>query len=68
MPDVALIRDEVWGTDKQGNPVLLDPGVFDKRLMITEPEFTSVLAMMKHEGSTLSAILRKTWDKPNLRT
>jgi len=39
-----------------------DPGEPDKRLMIVEPEFASVLAMMARQGNNLSAILRQAWD------
>jgi hypothetical protein len=39
-----------------------DPGVFDKRLYVHEPEFSRVLAVAKREGSNLSQILREAWD------
>jgi hypothetical protein len=34
----------------------------DKRLLVTETEFTSVMARSKREGSTLAAVQRQAWD------
>lgn len=34
----------------------------DKRLLVAEPEFSTVMARAKREGSTLSAVLRQAWD------
>ncbi len=39
-----------------------DPGVDDRRLLVIEPEFASVLRVMRREGNTLSAALRSLWD------
>ena len=39
-----------------------DPGEPDKRLMVVEPEFASVLATMARQGNTLSPVLRQAWD------
>lgn len=39
-----------------------DPGVNDKRLLVQESEFASVLRRMERETNTLSAILRDAWD------
>lgn len=43
-------------------PVVADPGVEDKRLLIVETEFASVLTRMLREGNALSAIIRQAWD------
>jgi hypothetical protein len=43
-----------------------DPGVTDKRLLVHEPEFASVLKVATREGNTLSAIVRKAWDGHSL--
>jgi hypothetical protein len=65
---IHLVRDEVWGIDKKtGDPVLQDAGVKDKRLLVVESEFASVLAVMRRDSSTLSAVLRSGWDRGNLR-
>lgn len=44
-----------------------DAGVTDKRLMIVEPEFASVLRRMNREGNSLSAVLREAWDSGSLQ-
>src|SRR5207253_3063030 len=44
-----------------------DPGVADKRLLVHEPEFSSVLQVCARPGNTLSAIIRQGWDTGNLR-
>lgn len=49
---VADVRDE---TDDEG-------GADDKRLLVQEHEFASVLAVAGRDGSTLSGLLRNAWD------
>jgi hypothetical protein len=39
-----------------------DPGISDKRLLIAEPEFASVLKQTQREINTLSPVLRSGWD------
>jgi hypothetical protein len=46
--------------------VVTDLGEPDKRLLIIEPEFASVLKVMEREASTLSAKIRDAWDHGNL--
>src|SRR5215831_17292756 len=46
----------------------IDPGVVDKRLMVTEPEFASALAAMERPGNTLSPVIRNAWDGLRLQT
>lgn len=48
--------------------VVVDPGVSDKRLLVVEPEFASVLKRINREGNTLSAVLREGWDHGGLAT
>ena len=45
---------------------VVDPGIEDKRLLVVEEEFASVLKVMERDGNTLSAIIRKAWDDGNL--
>jgi len=45
-----------------------DSGVSDKRLMVHESEFASVLKAASREGNTLSATLRQAWDGSPLAT
>jgi len=42
-------------------------GVVDKRLMVIESEFASTIRVLKREGNTLSAIIRKAWDDGSLQ-
>ena len=44
------------------NEVIIDEGVPDKRLLILESEFGSVLKVGKREGNTLTAVIRSAWD------
>ena len=43
-----------------------DDGVTDKRLLVIETEFGSVMARMRREGNTLGAVLRQAWDGASL--
>ena len=44
-----------------------DPGVDDKRLLVVEQEFASVLKRMDGHGNSLSPVLRQAWDTGSLR-
>ncbi|MGE0827258.1 MAG: hypothetical protein AB7P18_34690, partial [Candidatus Binatia bacterium] len=48
--------------------VCVDPGEPDKRLLIVESEFVSVLIVCDRERNTLSAVLRDIWDHGDLST
>ena len=48
--------------------VVVDEGVRDKRLMVVEPEFASVLKVASRDGNTLTGVLRQAWDGGNLKT
>lgn len=41
---------------------LTDLGVDDKRLLVTESEFATILKRMQREGNVLSPIIRQAWD------
>lgn len=64
------IRDPIYKWDKRSETYeMIDPGVADKRLLIVESEFASLLRVMKREGNTLSPLLRNAWDgKDKLET
>jgi hypothetical protein len=65
---ITAVRDALWVTRK-GVPEIVDPGVDDKRLLLYEPEFSSVLAVLNREGNILSRIVRDAWDcRPVLAT
>jgi hypothetical protein len=69
------VRDKVTGSRKAKKAEALhadddgyiqevvDPGVDDKRLLITEGEFAQALKVMQREGNTLSVVLRNLWDR-----
>ncbi len=48
--------------------VVLDPGVDDKRLMITCSELVAAFKAGNRENSILSQVLREAWDGKTLRT
>jgi hypothetical protein len=47
---------------------ITDEGIADKRLLVIEPEFASVLQRAENKGNTLSMVIRDAFDKYNLRT
>jgi hypothetical protein len=62
------VRDRKTKEGKDGETVVVDEGVVDKRLMLTEPEFAGPLTVMQREGNTLSVVLRMAWDDTTLQT
>jgi hypothetical protein len=44
-----------------------DPGEADKRLLVVESEFASVLRIIGRDGNILSPTIRQAWDDGNLR-
>jgi hypothetical protein len=72
---VDALRDRVVKLvpTKGGGPddfeeVVIDPGVTDKRLLITCSELAAVLKAANRENSTLSQMLREFWDGKTVRT
>lgn len=51
---IERIRDQAGEDDKGGRE--------DKRLLVTESEFSSVMARARREGNTLSHVLRDAWE------
>ncbi|MBI2842380.1 MAG: DUF3987 domain-containing protein [Armatimonadetes bacterium] len=49
-------------------PVIVDHGVEDKRLLCIETEFASVLRVLARDGNTLSAVIRNAWDTGDLQS
>lgn len=45
-----------------------DPGVSDKRLLVLESEFASVLKQGERQGNILSSVLRQAWESGDIRT
>ncbi|MFF6981112.1 DUF3987 domain-containing protein [Streptomyces sp. NPDC008343] len=63
---INCVRDGS-GDDEDEEAKNHDPGVDDKRLLVIESEFASVLAHGKREGNALLPILRQAWDAGSLR-
>lgn len=65
------VRDEIKqrkprkekGGDICYHEVITDEGVLDKRLLVIESEFSSVLKVIRREGNTLSQVVRDAWDE-----
>ncbi len=55
-------------TNPSGPPILVDAGVTDKRLLLAETEFGSLLRSSARPASTLSTALRQAWDNGQLQT
>jgi hypothetical protein len=64
---INAVRDEVL-QHEDGEEVVVQAGARDKRLLIIEEEFASVLAQTRREGNILSSVLRQAWDGGRLRT
>ncbi len=60
------IKKDGLVTDYQN--VITDHGVKDKRLLILEEEFASILKVISRGGNTLSPTIRKAWDSGVLST
>ncbi|MFA5928555.1 MAG: bifunctional DNA primase/polymerase, partial [Candidatus Margulisiibacteriota bacterium] len=63
---ICAVRDETIKKDKKGKNVVIE-GVSDKRMLVVEPEFASVLKVSSREGNTLSTVVRKAWDDGRLK-
>jgi hypothetical protein len=66
---IHAVRDKVidWDADKDQEKVI-DSGSPDKRLLVIEPEFSSVLAQAERPGNILSQLIRCAWDGKKLQT
>jgi hypothetical protein len=64
---IHAVRDAAEVTKGNGRFKIVDPGVKDKRLLVFESEFASVLRLAKREGSVLSTTMRLAWDADCLR-
>jgi Protein of unknown function (DUF3987) len=64
---IHAVRDRVEKSD-DGEIKIVDDGVVDKRLLVVESEFSSVLKVATRQGNTLTDILRCAWDGRRLQT
>ena len=65
---IYAVRDPRMSEDADGNPVVIDAGAEDKRLMVVEGEFAGPLRAMTRAGNTLSVLIRQAWDGVKLAT
>jgi hypothetical protein len=66
---IEQVRDEIKKWDPKAKTFeVVAPAVADKRLMVAEAEFGSVLQVRGRDGNTLSSILRNAWDGLTLQT
>lgn len=69
--DATVMREQVkakGGGFMGYQDVITDHGVEDKRLLVIESEFASVLQVLGRDRSTLGAVLRNAWDGSPLGT
>ena len=60
---VERVRDAVQEYDPESQSFLTtQPAATDKRLLVQEEEFASVLKLTRRDGNTLSSLLRLGWD------
>ncbi len=64
------VRDSVISEDPNSDDGMdvKDEGVQDKRLLLYESEFASVLRLLGRDGNTLSPVVRNAWDTGRLST
>ena len=65
---IHAVRDRVTSENKNGELIVVDEGVSDKRLLAIESEFAGPLKVMTREGNILSIIIRQGWDGGKLQT
>jgi hypothetical protein len=73
---IHYVRDPIYkkeATKKHGvvvseKDVLIDEGVKDKRVLVYESEFQSVLSHMRRDTNILSNVLRQAWEGGDLCT
>ena len=60
---VERVRDATSEFDVESQSmVITDAGATDKRLLVQQEEFASVLKLSRREGNTVSDVLRQAWD------
>ncbi len=60
-------REKKRNKDGEEVEIITVSGVDDKRLTVVESEFASTIRVLRREGNTLSAIIRKAWEDGNLQ-
>jgi hypothetical protein len=65
---IYAVRNRVERENAEGETVVFDEGVEDKRLLVLETELAGVLKVMSRQGNTLSPVIRQAWDDGTLQT
>jgi len=65
--DPVVKKQKGRGTDAKTEDVY-DAGIDDKRLLVVETEFASLLRTIGRRENTLSAVIRNAWDSGDLST
>jgi hypothetical protein len=65
---IHQVRDPVAKPDKDGEMIVTDAGVSDKRFMALEAELSGLLKVMQRSGNIISPLFRQAWDGGNLQT
>jgi hypothetical protein len=66
---ISSVRDQRTEWDDKGECwKVIDQGITDKRLLVTEAEFAATLSVMERAGNTLSSVIRNAWDSRPLQT
>lgn len=63
-PIIGTIKNKSTGETHQG---VIDPGIDDKRLYVSEGEFAGILAVAGRKDSLLSKVIRDAWDHKPIR-
>jgi putative DNA primase/helicase len=64
---VARVRDAAEEEGEDDDFAISPTAVVDKRLLVSEPEFSSALKQMQLPGNVLSQVLRDAWDSNPLQ-
>ena len=60
---IERVRDATSEFDADSQKIVItDAGATDKRLLVQQEEFASLLKLSKREGNTVSDVLRQAWD------
>lgn len=65
---IERVSDPVMDINKKGEEIVVNPGTLDKRLLVLESEYGSVLARGRRETNPLPQVIRQAWDGDDLRT
>ena len=65
---IWAVRDPIWKQAKDGELVVDDPGISDKRLLVFEGEMASILRVMERAGNNVGDVMKQAWDGRTLNS